>query len=340
MMRSLAAVALLATCAFARDIKITGNKWRMQDYKLDPTAVGGHGTMVEQSGSLFLFGGLTVTPSFAAVRAVSKLNLKRRNGPTRQWSVVNTMNATTFPQPWVPSQRGAVKVASVPNTVFYTCEDSQGGQVWKYDVNANEFYHVTTMPVPVEDCCAMASGDKIFIFGGDALETVVGNTQVYDVKTDTWTVGATMPTKLELMTCENVNDDVYLFGGTDDNKAFTTSVFKYNVAADTWTEYSNALSEGLYFNGAIFLPQTDYVLLPGGVTPANDFLSEVKVWNVATNSIDTSLNVPAMNENRGWASYALATCKRFYYVYATGGRNNFAPADFSDTTEVLKIKLL
>jgi N-acetylneuraminic acid mutarotase len=103
---------------------------------------------------------------------------------------------------------------------------------------------LSPMPSGLGWGATVAYNNKIYVFGGlSNTETensvTLGTTQIYDPATDTWTLGAAMPTARYLATAVEVGGKIYVMGGrTIDSSGSggpVTSNEVYNPATDSWT---------------------------------------------------------------------------------------------------------
>jgi len=93
-----------------------------------------------------------------------------------------------------------------------------------FDPATNQWSQGTPMPYNMSDAAASLITDStgqqnIFLVGGAAWNgkgTVTVNwTQIYDLKTNSWSTGAALPTPREGLSLVNVNGDLYALGGVD-----------------------------------------------------------------------------------------------------------------------------
>lgn len=82
-------------------------------------------------------------------------------------------------------------------------------------------------------------GDKLYVFAGFLEGLFITDvTEIYDVATDTWSLGAPMPTAVTHMGAVAVNNEVWIVGGFIGNHPgdATDKVQIYNTASDIWTD--------------------------------------------------------------------------------------------------------
>jgi len=139
----------------------------------------------------------------------------------------------------------------------------------------------------------------------------------YDIATQTWSQVAETPAALNYGSAmRNVGGYLYLLQGNN-----TTSMFKYNVAKNSWT-ISNRGLFGEEFQGTSYLtayygadickgPNSNYYLLRGNY--ADDFVS----WNETTGAITRLKNAPV----GAYSGTSLVYAANLNQIYLTGGIN-------------------
>jgi Kelch motif/Galactose oxidase, central domain len=81
--------------------------------------------------------------------------------------------------------------------------ESAGGRVagiannslYRYDPVANTWTNLASMPTALYDggIAYAANLNKVYVFGGYDGSNIFNNTQIYDIATDSWSVGAPLP---------------------------------------------------------------------------------------------------------------------------------------------------
>ena len=88
---------------------------------------------------------------------------------------------------------------------------------------------------PMSGGLVCVQGDKIYIFGGEALDRVIRTTLIYDTATNTWSRGADIPTMRKYHGGAVVaGDHILLLGGTEERNKGIIDV--YDPQADKWLE--------------------------------------------------------------------------------------------------------
>jgi N-acetylneuraminic acid mutarotase len=91
-----------------------------------------------------------------------------------------------------------------------------------YDPKSDSWIEGTSIPISLyqQSVCAttgVMSPKRIYLFGGkrQTFDSGTNITQVYDPKTDTWSLGEPMPTERSSAAIAVVNDQIYVIGGYD-----------------------------------------------------------------------------------------------------------------------------
>ena len=337
--------------------------WSIEPYLLPiPTRRPGAAIL---NDALYLFGGLTSRPDLTvplaatAVRSVFKLDLSQTD---REWETVANISEDLMPEPWFGTGRDAHILSNDKFGIFLTCEDSGNGHVYRFDTKNSryEFDIITTMQdlsgeggidYRVEDCCSVSVGDKIYIIGGSkiisrdpvtnvpTLVEEVSFVQIYNVITGEWSYGESLPINIQESTCENVNDEyIFVFGGSNNDTA-QSGVYRYDINNDIWNEYNDVLSVERLGFGSVYVPNTDYVVLIGGETD-DGVLDLVEVYDISTNTIDSSVDLPQLNLAREGAVIVIDTQEKTNKntIYVIGGE--FIPnLGVYDNTETLEFEV-
>jgi len=107
-----------------------------------------------------------------------------------------------------------------------------------YDPATNEIKKLSPMPTPRKLPASVVHSGKIYVIGGSAVRPLVGGrewyydtVEIYDIATDTWRTGSSMPTPRQ---CDVVLKDgkIYAIGGYRD---VSLSAFEvYDIDTDQW----------------------------------------------------------------------------------------------------------
>ena len=165
----------------------------------------------------------------------------------------------------------------------------------RYDPVFNSFTSLEPVPHPV----AMASliyspiNNKLYLFGGENIGTseVYSSTLIYNIASDTWVSGASMPEPRDFMAGGYYNGKIYLVGGYSTasvDPAFS-QVWEYNVAANTWAT-KTSMPEAL--GGAASAVVNGHLYVIGGRDPVNDARSQTYDYDIALDSWTVRANTP------------------------------------------------
>ena len=109
---------------------------------------------------------------------------------------------------------------------------------YQYDPVADLWTALAPLPQALVDALAAYSANvnKIYVFGGlDAGIAVLNTTQIYDIATDTWSTGASMPDgRYFLNVVYSSNGKIYVIGGFDTNFGEASQTWEYDPVADKW----------------------------------------------------------------------------------------------------------
>lgn len=108
-----------------------------------------------------------------------------------------------------------------------------------FDTDSGIGFESTPMPIPVYAALAVYHEERVFVAGGFS-ETGTGldTLQIYDIRTNTWTVGTPMPDGRGGNAGGIIDGRLYSLGGTGEFK-FTEpeprAAYAYDFSAETWT---------------------------------------------------------------------------------------------------------
>jgi len=107
-----------------------------------------------------------------------------------------------------------------------------------YDIAKDSWMNRTTMPYPVRSYATAVVNNKIYIMGG-ADTSLTNHTQIYDPRTDSWSLGASIPTPLYgfaacATTGVNALKRIYVIGGNSYLEG-TDITQVYDPVNDSWT---------------------------------------------------------------------------------------------------------
>jgi N-acetylneuraminic acid mutarotase len=211
----------------------------------------------------------------------------------------------------------------------YTSDYETVGLNQVYDIANDSWATKTSIPTPVVSCASAVSGGKIFIMGGqdqylrDNMNVKLN--QVYDPATDSWSLGAPLPTlvlgaRAGATTGVMAPERIYVFGGGLNGEIRGTNLTQvYNPQNDRWTYGADMPIERVAFNVAVvndllyaiggekvitapFFGNVDqYTPFGYDFPPRISVLSpESKVYNESSVALTFRVNEPV-----SWMSYSL-----------------------------------
>jgi N-acetylneuraminic acid mutarotase len=143
----------------------------------------------------------------------------------------------------------------------YTSDYETIGLNQVYDIANDSWTTKTSIPTPVVSCASAASGGKIFIMGGQNQylrdNMNVNLNQVYDPATDSWSLGAPLPTlvlgaRAGATTGVMAPERIYIFGGGLNGEIGGTNATQvYNPHSNSWTYGADMPIERVAFSVAV-----------------------------------------------------------------------------------------
>lgn len=194
------------------------------------------------------------------------------------------------------------------------------GTCLRYEVGLNAWTPIASMPTRWGHASAYFDG-KIYVFGGYSTAGMVHMTatSVYDIATDSWSVGSPLPTWRALMQAREVGGRIYVMGGSLQGP-LTAVNEAYDPATDSWTALA-PLPGGRANYGAVADNARGRIYVIGGETigATNSCLQ----YEVAANSW---VQINSMNQPRQAMAAGLIGGK----IYASQG---IGAANLSTTEE-------
>ncbi len=208
-----------------------------------------------------------------------------------------------------------------------------GGKIGIKATNATEVYDPSTdtwttkasMPKACYDASANLVNGKIYIIGGvDPLNankiSCIDDTQIYDIQTDTWTVGTPVPSPVFGYASAVVDHKIFVISGSTLSTGSTTNLTQvYDTETGTWstqasipTPVNAPASVSVKVDGS---PKI-YVIGGGGAqlkTPYN----LTQIYDVNSNSWSTGVSLPL-------SVFTLGATELDGILYAIGGAGNLA----------------
>jgi len=205
-----------------------------------------------------------------------------------------------------------------------------------FDVGSGTWSTVASINVGGTDYFRMNAGaveinGKIYLVGGrsgssnnDTVDTVL----IYNIASDSWSLGASSGYKRHSATIVEDNGAVYVIGGVNENGDIQDTVHTYNAVTNSWVTSGYSATPGgmLSHSTAQVIDGEIYVIggkrVMGGGNPS---LNEVNIYNIAGDSWSTGTVMPS---NRNGMCSVLTAGK----IYVAGGYDTVA-SDLSNKVE-------
>lgn len=188
------------------------------------------GAAVTHDGNLYAVGGRG--------GGVVLANLDRYTPATDTWASLAPM----------PTARAGLGVARVSEAIYAIggrtspggpCTGGELATVERFDIAAGTWSTVASLPSARSDLAAKTKGGKIYVFGGCAGGVFLGNVDVYDPTTDTWsTAPADLPTpRAAMYAVGKKGGTIFVIGGYAGGAALGVNE-SYKVSQDTWSTWA------------------------------------------------------------------------------------------------------
>jgi len=185
--------------------------------------------------------------------------------------------------------------------------DAAGGSLTaeRSSKDAEDWKNINSMIYSRAFAGAAVIDDIIYIFGGSRWIVeytefeILSSCEKYDPETKAWSSIASMPAaRYEALAMVNeAQTDVYVVGGHDGDDQLATTVFKYNVASNTWSTVSvltnNSALRRAFFGG--FIHSGSIYVFGGENGPTYEEFNAISTSNsvnIATGTITTLASVP------------------------------------------------
>ena len=110
--------------------------------------------------------------------------------------------------------------------------------LWEYNPRSNIWVDKTPRPFCGNDFTSSALNGKIYVFGGRCKRSL-SRVQIYDVKTDSWSLGQDAPqASYDGASCV-LGEKIYLIGGWINHS--NAAVHIYDPSSDTWSSANNMI---------------------------------------------------------------------------------------------------
>ena len=198
-----------------------------------PLPARSEGAAVTHDGSLYAIGGRSAT-----VLA----NLDQYTPATDTWTSLAPM----------PTARAGLGAARVGEAIFAIggrtsgagpCSGGELATVERFDIASGTWSTVAPLPSARSDLAAKTKGGKIYVFGGCAGGVFLGDVDVYDPNTDTWsTAPADLPTpRAAMYAVGKKGGTIFVIGGFAGGAALGVNE-GYKVSKDSWSTWAPMLT--------------------------------------------------------------------------------------------------
>jgi N-acetylneuraminic acid mutarotase len=207
-----------------------------------------------------------------------------------------TPTPSCTPGPWVfepdyPFSASGAAVATDGTFAYvfggYASGDVEHAEAYRYDPAANTWTALASMTTGPDFLCHGEYGGngKIYVMGGVNNRAL---NRVYDIATNTWSLGALMPVPASYHGHVSADGKIYVIGGAVGGAA-SSVVYAYDVATNTWSAPLAPLPQAEYEMACGVINNKIYVA--GGTTGSN-MLSNLYIYDIATNSWTSGARMP------------------------------------------------
>ncbi|MEO5720837.1 MAG: kelch repeat-containing protein [Chthoniobacterales bacterium] len=163
------------------------------------------------------------------------------------------------------------------------------------------------VPAPILDAPSVTVGANIYVFGGVSGGAVSANAYKFDGST--WTPIASLPVALEFASVVTDGTNVYILGGADVGGTPQNTLYRYNVASNTYTTLA-PFTTGTWNQASVI--QNNKIYKFCGTNSPLVSTNMLEIYDVASNSWTTGAPYPlALSFVNAFA--------RGDFIYAAGG---------------------
>jgi N-acetylneuraminic acid mutarotase len=130
----------------------------------------------------------------------------------------------------------------------------------------------------------------VFVVGGNGSASGINNLQIYNVKSNTWSAGATLSQANRIMATAILKDSLYSIGGVSGANVYLTTNERYDIRSNTWV-LKAPLPSAAAFGKAVGY-QDSLIYFAGG-TDGTVVYSNVWIYNAKSNTWRTATPLPA-----------------------------------------------
>lgn len=182
--------------------------------------------------------------------------------------------------------RTGVAAAAVHGRVYIIGGEAAGVShslvdVIRYGTRSNQ--NRNRMPTPRHNLGAAVIGGRVYAVGGERHGgyDFVGDLEIYDPRTDSWTIGAPLPMPVSRAGVAAVRGKLYVLGGLSGDGVHR-SVFEYEPERDRWRERS-PMPTPRWAAGTAVLDGNIYVV-GGALDPSGTIAGVMEVYDPARDS--------------------------------------------------------
>ena len=164
--------------------------------------------------------------------------------------------------------------------------------VLQYDMKTNSWEPKSDMRIA--RCCfsACVHGRRIYVTGGKPQfprGAPTESVEMYDSDADTWQNVSPLPVAIYAHASNVARDAIYLVGGKDEDDDFLDTVFRYEIATDSWSLVTIQLPKPRAFSSAFYYKSKLYVI--GGAS-LYEHMASVIVYDIDKNEIKFGTEFP------------------------------------------------
>jgi N-acetylneuraminic acid mutarotase len=272
-----------------------------------PTSRYGLGLAVV-SGKIYAIGGLNDKGELAVNEMYDPV--------TNKWSTKASM----------PTARAGFASAVYESKIYViggSVGDSFTGNMEVYETISDTWEHVASMPTPRADLTANIIGGKIYLIGGKTYSSGTPShsqtnvTQVYDVKTNTWSTNTSIPMALQGYASTVIGSKIYVIGGAKQSISGIDSSINTLQIYDTQT--------GVWVNGSSLNAPASY----GSAVTTSGVMAPARIYYIGGYSLGVFSDKTLIYnvEEDSWSEGSKMSVSRAYFglavvndvIYAVGG---------------------
>ena len=197
---------------------------------------------------------------------------------------------------------------------------------YRYDPVAYRWTTLPNAPVAVSLARAVygANTNSVYIIGGRDVSAVMDTIQIYNISTNSWSMGAPMPSGRSCVNAVyySVNGKIYVIGGIDNDGYQTNQTWEYDPVANTWDTSRASIPMGMACSGTSIVGQ--YIYFAGTVGNGTGSSAHYR-YDIVGNSWVPMAPVPVSI----WDAAAAGIGQYTYLIGGTG-----AAGIFYDTTYI------